>query len=134
MRYMLDTNVISALEKAPTGPLLTKLSNAGIDQIATSVIVAGELEYGSAKVRATRLRDNLKTLLGEIGVLPIDASVAQSYGRVRADLAGHQAKEQPFGRKTRNGRYLSFVFTTSGSARCVPKTRPFLLPEQHRAL
>ena len=86
MRYMLDTNVISALEKAPTGPLLTKLSNAGIDQIATSVIVAGELEYGSAKVRATRLRDNLKTLLGEIGVLPIDASVAQSYGRVRADL------------------------------------------------
>jgi tRNA(fMet)-specific endonuclease VapC len=83
---MLDTNIVSALEKAPDGLILSKLVTIGIDNAVTSVIVAGELEYGNAKATSAHLRENLRTLIGAIVVLPLDPGVASAYGRVRAQL------------------------------------------------
>lgn len=77
---------MSALEKAPDGPLIVKLAAVGLDNVATSVVVAGELEYGNAKAITAHLRENLRTLIGTISVLPLDPEVAQKYGRVRARL------------------------------------------------
>ncbi len=86
MRYLLDTNIISALEKAPDGPLLSRITVAGIDNIVTSIIVAGEMRFGIMKAQTEEQRKGLETLIGTISVLPLEAPVEREYGRIRADL------------------------------------------------
>lgn len=86
MKYLLDTNIISALEKAPDGALLSRLLQVGMDNVLTSVIVAGELHYGIMKSKTASLKKNLETLLGTIIVLPLEEPVHLEYGRIRADL------------------------------------------------
>jgi tRNA(fMet)-specific endonuclease VapC len=94
MKYLLDTNIVSALEKAPTGPLLAHISKVGLDNVVTSIIVSGELQFGVAKAVTAKQRDNLTTLLGSITVLPLEAPAATSYGTIRADL---ERKGTPIG-------------------------------------
>lgn len=86
MRYHLDTNIVSTLEKRPDGPLLSRLLNAGFGNIGVSVVVAGELQFGAEKSRTVEQRDNLLNLVGEIEVVAMEAEVAATYGRIRADL------------------------------------------------
>ena len=86
MKYLLDTNIISALEKAPDGPLLSRLLRTGMDNAVTSIIVAGELQFGIMKSKTASLKKNLETLLGSIPVLPLEEPVNLEYGRIRADL------------------------------------------------
>jgi tRNA(fMet)-specific endonuclease VapC len=86
MRYLLDTNIISALEKAPQGPLLSRITAVGIDNVVTSLIVAGELRFGMEKSMSDLQRGNLETLVGMIAVLPLEPPVDREYGRIRADL------------------------------------------------
>ena len=86
MKYLLDTNIISALEKAPDGPLLSRLLRTGMDNAVTSIIVAGELQFGIMKSKTASLKKNLETLLGSITVLPLEEPVNLEYGRIRADL------------------------------------------------
>lgn len=91
MKYMIDTNTVAAREKQPTGRLLAKIVAVGLENIVTSVIVAGELRFVIARARTAELKANLSTLFGTIMVLPLDEPVALRYGSVRAELA-HKGK------------------------------------------
>ncbi len=86
MKYMLDTNIITALEKAPLGPLNTKLMAVGIDNVVTSIVVVGEIQFGIAKRGSESLAISLGAVLSNIPALPLEPPVALEYGRIRADL------------------------------------------------
>ena len=86
MRYLLDTNVVSALVRDPGGPVTQRIRIAGEANVCTSVIVAAELRYGAAKKGSARLRAQVETVLGAIEVLPLEAPADAIYGEVRAHL------------------------------------------------
>jgi tRNA(fMet)-specific endonuclease VapC len=55
MRYLLDTNIVSELIRNPLGRVTNRFRDVGEAQVATSIIVAAELRYGSAKKWSPRL-------------------------------------------------------------------------------
>ena len=85
-RYMLDTNIISDLIRHPQGKAAWRIARVGEDSVCTSIIVAAELRYGSAKSGSTNLRKAVEDLLGEINVLPFEAPADVDYGSIRASL------------------------------------------------
>lgn len=49
LRYMLDTNILSALARDPQGPVVRRIEAVGIEAIGVSIVVAAELRYGCAR-------------------------------------------------------------------------------------
>jgi tRNA(fMet)-specific endonuclease VapC len=84
--FLLDTNVVSALMRAPTGRLAERMARAGEANVFTSVIVAAELRYGALRKRSPRLMAELDGLLNELEVKALEPEAALHYGRLRADL------------------------------------------------
>jgi tRNA(fMet)-specific endonuclease VapC len=84
--YMLDTNIISDLIRNPQGKVARRIAKAGDDNICTSIIVAAELRYGSAKSGSKRLHKTVEDLLGEIKVLPLEVPADAEYGAIRSEL------------------------------------------------
>ena len=93
-RYMLDTNIISDLIRNPQGRAAKRIAKLGEDNICTSIIVAAELRYGSAKSGSKRLLKAVEDLLGEISVLPFDVPADAEYGGIRSEL---EAAGKPIG-------------------------------------
>ena len=91
---MLDTNIVSDLIRNPQGKAAKRIARLGESNICTSIIVAAELRYGSAKSGSTRLHKAVEDLLGEITVLPFDAPADREYGGIRAEL---ESAGQPIG-------------------------------------
>jgi tRNA(fMet)-specific endonuclease VapC len=91
---MLDTNIISDLVRNPQGRAARRIAKVGEDHICTSIIVAAELRYGSAKSGSKRLLKAVEDLLGEINVLPFDVPGDAEYGRIRLEL---EAAGKPIG-------------------------------------
>lgn len=85
-RYMLDANIISDLIRNPKGRAAKRIARIGEDQICTSIIVAAELRYGSAKRGSRRLLKSVEDVLKEIEVLPFDVPADADYGRIRSEL------------------------------------------------
>jgi len=55
-RYLLDTNIVSALVKNPQGKLAEKTLASGWGKYScTSIVVACELRYGAAKKQSSEL-------------------------------------------------------------------------------
>lgn len=94
MRYMLDTNIISDIIRNPMGPAATALLRVGEDAVCTSIIVASELRYGTAKKGSPRLLQKVEEILAEIPILPLDVPADAEYGGIRAEL---EAAGQPIG-------------------------------------
>ena len=86
MLYLLDTDVISDMVRNPRGSAATALSERCDAEVATSVIVAGELRYGCHKKGSHRLTERVEALLSEINVLSVDAETAAECERIRAHL------------------------------------------------
>ncbi|HEX7477388.1 MAG TPA: type II toxin-antitoxin system VapC family toxin [Polyangiales bacterium] len=86
MRYLLDTNIVSALVRDPHGKIADKIRAVGEANVCTSIIVAAELRYGAAKKGSTRLQAQLESILGALEVLPLDLPADASYGDIRAQL------------------------------------------------
>ena len=91
MRYLLDTNIVSDLVRNPHGRITQRIRKVGEGRVCTSIIVAAELRYGSAKKGSPRLTAQLDAVLGalEVGaleVLPFDAPADTIYGSLRARL------------------------------------------------
>jgi len=84
--YMLDTNVISDLIKNPAGKAAKRIAKVGEDTVCTSVIVAAELRYGSAKRGSERLHKAVEDVLSEMTVLPFDVPADAEYGGIRSEL------------------------------------------------
>ena len=55
--FLLDTNIVSDLVRNPRGQAASRLAEVGDGDIATSVIVAGELRYGCLKKGSARLTE-----------------------------------------------------------------------------
>ena len=86
MRYLLDTNIVSDLVRNPHGRITQRIRKVGEAQVCTSIIVAAELHYGSAKKGSPRLAAQLDAVLGVLEILPFDAPADRTYGALRARL------------------------------------------------
>lgn len=94
LRYLLDTNIISALVRQPQGPVTRRIAEIGEGAICTNIIVAAELRFGAVKKGSARLSSQLEIILGALSILPLEAPVDAAYARIRADL---EAGGQPIG-------------------------------------
>ncbi|NEV65154.1 type II toxin-antitoxin system VapC family toxin [Thiorhodococcus minor] len=86
LRYLLDTNVLSALIREPQGPVAAILSRRGYDRVCTSLIVAAELRFGALKRGSPVLVTKVTDLLVSMPVLPLEAGVDEAYAKVRLSL------------------------------------------------
>ena len=86
MRYLLDTNIVTDLVRNPHGRVTQRIRKVGEAQVCTSIIVAAELRYGSAKKGSPRLTAQLNAVLGALEILPFDAPADMTYGVLRAHL------------------------------------------------
>jgi len=86
VRYLLDTNIVSDLVRNPHGRVTQRIRKVGEAQVCTSIIVAAELHYGSAKKGSPRLAAQLDAVLGVLEVLPFEAPADRTYGALRARL------------------------------------------------
>jgi tRNA(fMet)-specific endonuclease VapC len=86
VRYLLDTNIVSDLVRDPYGRITQRIKKVGEAQVCTSLIVAAELRYGSAKKGSPRLTAQLNAVLTALEILPFDTPVDMTYGPLRARL------------------------------------------------
>jgi predicted nucleic acid-binding protein len=59
VRYLLDTHIVSDLVRNPEGRVTQRIRKVAEAQLCTSMIVAAELRYGSAKKGSPRLTAQL---------------------------------------------------------------------------
>jgi len=85
-RYLLDTNVISAVLRSPHGKLAARLSAVPGHRLCTSIIVAAELRYGAAKMPSPRLLRSVEEVLSAIDIMPFDVPADEIYAGLRAEL------------------------------------------------
>src|SRR6184192_602307 len=86
MRYLLDTNIVSDHVRNPQGRVAQHIRKVGEAQVCTSIIVAAELRYGSAKKGSPRLASQLDAILSVLEVLPFGAPADSTYGLLRTRL------------------------------------------------
>jgi tRNA(fMet)-specific endonuclease VapC len=86
MRYLLDTNIVSNLVRNPHGRVADRIKAIGEANICTSIIVAAELRYGTAKKTSARLTAQVEAVLGAIDTLPLDSPADEVYGSIRTQL------------------------------------------------
>ena len=86
VRYLLDTNIVSALVRDPHGVVAQRVRDVGEANVCTSIIVAAELRYGAAKKGSPRLVAQLELILGALEVLPFKPPADLFYGDIRAEL------------------------------------------------
>jgi len=85
-RYLLDTNIISALARDPQGSIYSRIRDLGADIICTSIIVACEIRFGLAKNPSSALRDRMERMLAAIEILPMERPVDDHYADIRWHL------------------------------------------------
>jgi tRNA(fMet)-specific endonuclease VapC len=92
VRYLLDTNIISALMSDPQGPCALRVSQVPDNDLCTSEIVCGELHFGIEKMRALSpekaglLTSNYGHVFRRLIACPVDGRASFHYGRVHATL------------------------------------------------
>ena len=86
MRYLLDTNIVSDLIRNPQGRIAQHIRKIGEAKVCTSIIVAAELRYGSAKKQSARLTAHVQAVLGALEILPFESPADSTYGVLRARL------------------------------------------------
>ena len=87
LRYLLDTNVLSALIRDPQGPIAQRIAAAGEETVCSSVLVAAELRYGAHKSGSVRLAERVDLILSTLEVLPLEVPADRHYGDIRQRLA-----------------------------------------------
>lgn len=86
LRYLLDTNILSALIREPQGRVAKLLGQRGYDRVCTSLIVAAELRFGALKRGSSALTKKVNDLLTALPILPVEAGVDATYARIRLAL------------------------------------------------
>jgi len=86
LRYLLDTNILSALIRQPQGPVATMLARRGYGTVCTSIVVAAELRFGARKLGSSVLTRKVEDLLASLPVLPLEAGVDRTYAQIRLQL------------------------------------------------
>ncbi|GHU90612.1 tRNA(fMet)-specific endonuclease VapC [Clostridia bacterium] len=86
MKYMLDSNVCIDMIRR-NDRVIDKYRMAKLDGVCISAITLAELEVGVAKsTKPEKNRIDLTKFLTLVTVLPFDAAVTETYGKVRAAL------------------------------------------------
>ncbi len=85
-RYLLDTDTLSTLLRAPAGAIAQRIAAVGADAVATSLVVAGELRFEALRTGNAALRERVEDLLARLPILPFDDPVAHAYARLRHAL------------------------------------------------
>ena len=85
-RYLLDTNILSYLAKAPAGPLAKRIRRLPTGSLCTSIVVAAEIHSGLAKSGSKTLAHHMMLTLEAIPILPFNAPADRIYGEIRAQL------------------------------------------------
>lgn len=85
-RYLLDTNIVSALVRDPQGSVTRHIARVGEEKVCTSIIVACELRFGAAKKASPRLTAQLDEILAALPVLPFETDADHRYAELRAGL------------------------------------------------
>jgi tRNA(fMet)-specific endonuclease VapC len=86
LRYLLDTNILSALIRQPQGPVASTLARRGYATVCTSIVVATELRFGARKLGSRTLTAKLDDLLASLPVLALDAGADRIYAEIRLQL------------------------------------------------
>ena len=102
MSFLLDTNVVSEWVKPrPDAGVMAWLAEVDEDRVHLSVVTLAELRYGIARLAAGSRRTRLDAWLSEElplrfegRLLPVDAAVADSWGRL---VARREAAGRPLG-------------------------------------
>ena len=93
-RFLLDTNIISALVREPRGAVFRALEERLPATACTSIVVAAEIRFGLCKCVSARLRAHVEQLMSALDILPLESPVDAHYGEIRAHL---QQIGQPIG-------------------------------------
>ena len=96
MNFLLDTNAVSEWVKLRPNPgLIAWMESADEDRIFISVVSLAELRYGVERLAAGRRRNRLQQWLRhelplrfENRILPVDADVAEAWGRTVSQSEG----------------------------------------------
>jgi toxin FitB len=102
VNFLLDTNVVSEWVRVrPDEGVVAWLANVDEDRVFVSVVTLAELRYGTERMPAGRRRVRLEEWLRaelplrfEGRVVPVDAAVADSWGRI---VATREALGRPIG-------------------------------------
>jgi tRNA(fMet)-specific endonuclease VapC len=86
MAYLLDTGILTALIRDPSGPLVRRIAAVGERQVATSLIIAGELRYAVEGRGSARMRTAVDAVLDGLEILPPDALADVHYAEIRREL------------------------------------------------
>lgn len=86
MWYLLDTNIVSDLIRAPQGRAASRIRVVGEALVRTSIIVAAELRFGARKLGSPRLTERLEAVLGVLEIVPFEPPADVVYGQIRARL------------------------------------------------
>jgi len=86
LRYLLDTNILSALIRQPQGPVAATLAGRGYRTVCTSIVVAAELRFGARKLGSKALTGKVNYLLDSLPVLSLDAGGDHTYAENRIQL------------------------------------------------
>jgi tRNA(fMet)-specific endonuclease VapC len=86
MHYLLDTNIVSDLIRAPQGRAASRIREVTEALVRTSIIVAAELRFGARKLGSPRLTERLEAVLGVLEIVPFAAPADAVYGQIRARL------------------------------------------------
>jgi tRNA(fMet)-specific endonuclease VapC len=91
LRYLLDSNILSEPVRAHPSALVVERLEANLDECATAATVLHELEFGIARLPASRrktvLTRYLDQVVGRLPILPYDADAARWHARERARLS-----------------------------------------------
>ena len=85
-RFLLDTNILSDLVRHPQGMVAKRIAAEGEKSICTSIVVAGELHFGSKKRGSVRLTTQLEDILSALEILPLEEPADRRYGELRTYL------------------------------------------------
>ena len=89
-RYLLDTNIISALMKNPKGAAAHQchavLHKQPAALLCTSVIVQCELLFGLQRLTHPRWQTHYQRIIESLEVLPLEENVALHYAQLRTEL------------------------------------------------
>jgi tRNA(fMet)-specific endonuclease VapC len=85
MKYLLDTNVVSAVMNFPSGKIVKRIEEVGEANVCTSIIVVSEVKYGIRKRQSRRLTAQFEALLDSLSILPFDGPADDHYAMIRVE-------------------------------------------------
>lgn len=85
-KFMLDTNMASALIKGVSQQALRRLADTPTHEIAISVTTEAELLYGLVKNPTTKHAGAARAFLATVAIMPWTSLTAVAYAQVRAGL------------------------------------------------